>query len=180
MVRRVALLARQPEARLVHLARPGTGRRAAEQLAQHFGGSAWEWDEATGQYYYHAFLKEQPDLNWRNPAVVAAMHDALRFWLDRGVDGFRVDVIWQLIKDEQFRDNPPNPGYAEGMRPYERLLPLYTADRPEVHEIIAGLRRVIDEYDDRMLIGEIYLPLERLVTYYGEDGAGRTCRSTSS
>ena len=138
----------------------------------HFGGSGWEWDESTGQYYYHAFLKEQPDLNWRNPAVVAAMHDALRFWLARGVDGFRVDVIWQLIKDEQLRDNPPNPGFAEGMWPYERLLPLYTADRPEIHEVIAALRRVIDEYDDRVLIGEIYLPIERLVTYYGEDLRG--------
>ena len=74
-----------------------------------FGGGAWAWDQATGQYYYHAFLKEQPDLNWRNPEVRAAMHDVLRFWLDRGVDGFRVDVIWHLIKDADFRDNPPNP-----------------------------------------------------------------------
>ncbi|MFC7553291.1 alpha-amylase family glycosyl hydrolase [Pseudoroseomonas wenyumeiae] len=78
----------------------------------HFGGSAWEWDESTGQYYLHSFLKEQPDLNWRNPAVRAAMLDVLRFWLDRGVDGFRVDVIWLLIKDDQFRDNPPNPGWT--------------------------------------------------------------------
>ena len=77
-----------------------------------FGGSAWTWDETTGQYYFHAFLTEQPDLNWRNPAVQAAMLDVLRFWLDRGVDGFRVDVIWHLIKDEQFRDNPPNPDYV--------------------------------------------------------------------
>jgi alpha-glucosidase len=138
----------------------------------HFGGSGWEWDEATGQYYYHAFLKEQPDLNWRNPNVVAAMHDAMRFWLDRGVDGFRVDVIWQLIKDDQFRDNPPNPGFAEGMWPYQRLLARYTADRPEIHDVVAGLRRVVDEYDDRVLIGEIYLPIERLVTYYGEDLQG--------
>ena len=77
----------------------------------HFGGPAWEWDETTKQYYYHSFLKEQPDLNWRNPAVKQAMYDVLRFWLDRGVDGFRVDVLWMLIKDDQFRDNPVNPGY---------------------------------------------------------------------
>jgi alpha-glucosidase len=134
----------------------------------HFGGSGWEWDDATGQYYYHAFLKEQPDLNWRNPAVVAAMHDVMRFWLDRGVDGFRVDVIWHLIKDDQFRDNPPNPGFEEGMWPYKRLLPVYTSDRPEIHDVVAGLRRVVDQYDDRVLIGEIYLPIERLVAYYGE------------
>jgi alpha-glucosidase len=133
----------------------------------HFGGSGWEWDQATGQYYYHAFLKQQPDLNWRNPKVVAAMHGAMRFWLERGVDGFRVDVIWQLIKDAQFRDNPPNPGFAEGMWPYTRLLPVYTADRPEIHDVIAGLRRVVDDYDQRVLIGEIYLPIERLVAYYG-------------
>jgi alpha-glucosidase len=138
----------------------------------HFGGSGWEWDGATDQYYYHAFLKEQPDLNWRNPEVVAAMHDVMRFWLDRGVDGFRVDVIWHLIKDDQFRDNPPNPGFAEGMWPYTRLLPVYTADRPEIHDVVAGLRRVIEEYDERVLIGEIYLPVERLVAYYGRDLRG--------
>jgi alpha-glucosidase len=107
----------------------------------HFGGSGWEWDEATAQYYCHAFLKEQPDLNWRNLEVVAAMHDAMRFWLDRGVDGFRVDVIWHLIKDDQFRDNPSNPGFGEGMWPYKRLLPVYTSDRPEIHDVVAGLRR---------------------------------------
>src|SRR5918996_1253266 len=76
-----------------------------------FGGSAWEYDAQTAQYYYHAFLKEQPDLNWRNPAVRAAMHEVLRFWLDRGVDGFRVDVLWHLMKDTQFRDNPVNPAW---------------------------------------------------------------------
>ncbi len=79
-----------------------------------FGGSAWERDEKTGQYYYHAFLVKQPDLNWRNPAVEAAMLDIMRFWLDRGVDGFRVDAMWHLIKDQQWRDNPHNPEYKPG------------------------------------------------------------------
>ena len=69
----------------------------------------WESDEPTGQFYFHSFLREQPDLNWRNPEVRAAMDDVLRFWLDRGIDGFRVDVIWHLIKDDQLRDNPPTP-----------------------------------------------------------------------
>ena len=137
-----------------------------------FGGIGWTWDEATGQYYYHAFLEQQPDLNWRNLEVVAAMHDVMRFWLDRGVDGFRVDVIWHLIKDDQFRDNPPAPGYEESAGPYKRLLPVYTVDRPEIHDVVAGLRGVVDEYQDRVLIGEIYLPIERLVTYYGEDLRG--------
>ncbi len=137
-----------------------------------FGGSAWEWDAATGQYYYHAFLKEQPDLNWRNPQLRAAMYKVLRFWLDHGVDGFRVDVMWHLIKDDQFRDNPPNPDYRPNDPPYLQFRPIYTTDRPEVHEIVAEMRQVIDEYDDRVLIGEIYLPVERLVQYYGEDLRG--------
>jgi alpha-glucosidase len=96
----------------------------------------------------------------------------MRFWLDRGVDGFRVDVLWHLIKDDLWRDNPPNPGFRPGMSPYDRLLPVYTADRPEVLGVVAGLRRVLDGYDQRVLIGEIYLPIERLVTYYGEDLSG--------
>jgi alpha-glucosidase len=137
-----------------------------------FGGPAWEFDSTTGQYYYHAFLKEQPDLNWRNPAVVAAMHDAMRFWLARGVDGFRVDVIWHLIKDDHFRDNPINLGWREGQDPFHRIVHVYTADRPEIHDVIAGMRAVVDEFDDRVLIGEIYLPIERLVAYYGADLKG--------
>jgi alpha-glucosidase len=137
-----------------------------------FGGGAWQLDAATGQYYYHAFLPEQPDLNWRNPEVVEAMLGVLRFWLDRGVDGFRVDVLWHLVKDADFADNPPNPGWREGMDPYQALVPVHTTDRPEVHEIVAQMRRVLDGYADRVLIGEIYLPVERLVQYYGTDLRG--------
>jgi alpha-glucosidase len=76
-----------------------------------FGGSAWTWDEAPGHYYYHAYLAEQPDLTWRNPNVHAPMQEALRFWLQRGGDGFRIDVMWHLIKDAAFRDNSPNPAW---------------------------------------------------------------------
>ncbi|MFX4447015.1 alpha-amylase family glycosyl hydrolase, partial [Acinetobacter baumannii] len=83
-----------------------------------------------GQYYYHAFLKEQPDLNWRNPAVREAIYDVMRFWLSKGVDGFRVDVIWHLIKDLDFRDNPPNPHYVEGRPPHEKILTQYSTDQP--------------------------------------------------
>ncbi len=137
-----------------------------------FGGSAWTYDEHTGQYYYHAFLKEQPDLNWRNPEVQEAMMDVLRFWLDRGVDGFRVDVIWHIVKDEEFRDNPPNTEYAPGQPPHHQVLATYSTDRPEIHDIIARMRSLVDEYDDRMIVGEIYLPVERLVTYYGAHGSG--------
>jgi alpha-glucosidase len=138
----------------------------------HFGGSAWEFDEKTQQYYLHEFLKEQPDLNWRNPAVKAAMFDALRFWLRKGVDGFRVDVMWLMIKDDQFRDNPPNPGYHLGQGSKERLLPIYDADRPEIHDLVAEMREVLEEFGDRVLIGEIYLPVQQLMSYYGKDLAG--------
>jgi alpha-glucosidase len=137
-----------------------------------FGGSGWELDETTGQYYYHAFLKEQPDLNWRNPAVVEAMLGAMRFWLARGVDGFRIDVIYHLVKDDLFRDNPANPRWKEGNDPFQALVPVYTTDRPEVHDIITKMRALFDEFEDRVIIGEIYLPIERLVAYYGVDLKG--------
>jgi alpha-glucosidase len=137
-----------------------------------FGGSAWTFDAASGQFYYHAFLREQPDLNWRNPQVRAAMFDVLRFWMRRGVDGFRVDVLWHLLKDKLWRDNPPNPDWREGQPDIGRYLQVHSTDQPEIHELVAEMRRVVDEYPDRVLIGEIYLPIERLVTYYGRDLTG--------
>ena len=137
-----------------------------------FGGAAWEWDESTGQYYYHAFLKEQPDLNWRNPEVQKAMLDVLRFWLERGVDGFRVDVMWHMIKDENFTDNPLNPDWQIHMSTYDQLLPVNSTDPPEVHGIVKMMRHLLDEFDERMMIGEIYLPINKLVAYYGNDRSG--------
>ena len=151
---------------------PAPGGGPPNNWLAHFGGPAWTWDEGRGQYYYHSFLPTQPDLNWRNQEVRRAMHDVLRFWLRRGVDGFRVDVIWMMIKDETFRDNPPNPDWRQGRRAFESIMPLYTADRPEVHAVVAEMRGVLDEFDDRVLIGEIYLPIDRLVTYYGQGGRG--------
>src|SRR5262249_17200314 len=138
---------------------PGPGGAAPNNWLSEFGGSAWQLDPATGQYYYHAFLAAQPDLNWRNPQVRQPMHEVVRFWLRRGVDGFRVDVIWHLIKDDQFRDNPINPDFRPDDPPHKKLIPLHTADLPEVHDIVRGLRRVVDEFDARLLIGEIYLPI---------------------
>jgi alpha-glucosidase len=141
-----------------------------------FGGPAWTFDVATGQYYEHQFLPEQPDLNWRKPEVRQAMYAAMRFWLKRGIDGFRVDVIYHLIKDDQFRDNPPNPDFVEGGDPSHRLRPLYTADRPEVQSIVAEMRQVLDEFStaesSKVLIGEVYLPVPRLMNYYGKDADG--------
>jgi len=138
-----------------------------------FGGSAWTYDAMSGQYYLHLFHVKQPDLNWRNPAVRATLLDALRFWFDRGVNGFRIDVLWLMIKDDRFRDNPPDPDYRpDHDQPVAAQRQLYNADRPEMVELIAALRAVADEYDERVLIGEIYLPTERLVTYYGAGGRG--------
>ncbi len=151
---------------------PGPGGGPPNNWLSNFGGGAWEWDEHTQQYYLHAFLKEQPDLNWRNPEVQQAMLDVLRFWHDRGVGGFRVDVIWHIVKDDEFRDNPVNPEYRPGQPPHHQVLATYSTDRPEVHDIIGLMRRAIDEYDERMMVGEIYLPVERLVTYYGAHGSG--------
>jgi len=129
-----------------------------------FGGSAWTRDPASGRFYYHAYLAEQPDLNWRHPAVREAMLDVLRFWIARGADGFRIDALRQLVKDDRFRDNPPNPAWREGDDDYGRVIPRYTTDRPEVAEQVARFRAAVG--DERLLIGELYLPFERLVTYY--------------
>ena len=134
-----------------------------------FGGGGWEWCETRGQYYYHAFLKEQCDLNWRNPDVVAAMHDVLRFWLKRGVDGFRVDVIWHLLKDPEWRDNPPNPDWKPTEPKVREILQIMTCDQPGILDLVKGMRRVLDEFDDRVLIGELYLDVPRLCAYYGDD-----------
>lgn len=137
-----------------------------------FGGSAWTLDEVTGQYYYHAYLKEQPDLNWRNPEVVQQMCDVLRFWFDRGVDGFRVDAIHHLLEDEKERDNPANPDWRPGMPPNQRWVRRRTIDQPGVHDSIKAMRRVGDNYRDTVMIGEAYLPIDRLMAYYGTDLTG--------
>jgi alpha-glucosidase len=147
-------------------AAPGGG--PPNNWESYFGGPAWEKDVNTGQYYLHLFHKKQPDLNWRNPQTREAMFDVMRFWFERGVDGFRVDVLAALMKDEAYRDNPPDPGWREGDSPFLRQQRLYTEDRPEIHELVCKMRAVADEYDERVLIGELYLPLGRLVTYYGE------------
>jgi alpha-glucosidase len=124
--------------------------------------SAWTLDPATGQYYMHHFLPEQPDLNWWNEDVRRAIDEVLRFWLDRGVDGFRVDVAHGLVKDEKLRSNPR-------FRIRGRRNPR-NWDLDEVHEIHRRWRRVLDSYPDRMAVGEVDPQgLRRLVRYYGND-----------
>ncbi|MGD2145460.1 MAG: alpha-amylase family glycosyl hydrolase [Anaerolineae bacterium] len=142
-----------------------------------FGGSAWEWDELTGQYYLHSFLKEQPDLNWRNPEVRNAMFDVVRFWLDRGVDGFRIDVAHYIMKDPELSDNPPAPRNARSIhRPlgdYDSQLHLYDKGHNDIHEVYRGLREVLDSYNGdwpRVSIGEIHIfDREEWSSYYGDN-----------
>jgi alpha-glucosidase len=142
-----------------------------------FGGSAWEWDEPSGQYYFHSFLKEQPDLDWSNPEVRAAMADVMRFWLDRGIGGFRVDVISLLAKGRELQYLPDavplDPAALSDPLMARRVLARQVwGNAPEIHEHIAEMRRVVDEYRERVLIGEIHLPPKRLVAYYGTDLTG--------
>ena len=132
-----------------------------------FNGSAWQFDERTGQYYLHLYDVKQPDLNWRHPQVRQEMYNVMRFWLDRGVDGFRVDALEVLLKDEQFRNNPLNPRWKPGDLPHTRLLETYVVDQPGMHDIMHEMRTLVNSYDGRVLIGELYLPLERLMPYYG-------------
>jgi len=126
--------------------------------ASAFGGSAWEWHEVTGQFYFHSFLREQPDLDWTNPRVRVQMTDVLRFWLRRGVDGFRIDVVNLLAKGRELQ---PTGGVLGPDGPW--------GDQHAIHPIMRDLRAVADEFDDRVLIGEIWLPLEQLVTFYGAE-----------
>jgi alpha-glucosidase len=130
---------------------------------------AWTFDAVTGQYYHHSFLPEQPDLNWWNPEVRAAFDGILRFWLDRGVDGFRIDVAHRMARDPHLLDNPEY-DLADGEH-----LATWTEDNaprdqdwPEVHEILRGFRRTLEEYDARIAIGEVFiLDPRRLIGYYG-------------
>ena len=135
-----------------------------------FGGPAWTWDEQTQQYYLHSFLPEQPDLNWRNPEVVEAMHNALRFWLQRGVDGFRVDAILCLIKHDSFADNPPVEPGSYWERWGHRFEPRFTINQPEMFEHVRLMRRIFDEFDERVHIGETSTTdVSGLIPYYGDN-----------
>jgi alpha-glucosidase len=129
---------------------PGKNGKPPNNWKSAFGGSAWEFDSRTGEYYLHSFLKEQPDLNWRNPDMRKSVYKIIRFWLDRGVDGFRLDVVNWFVKDEKLRNNPFT------IKPLDPEKHKYDRNRPEVHKYLNELRSVIDEYDDRMTVGEVF------------------------
>jgi len=134
-----------------------------------FGHSAWKFDPATNQYYYHHFYTEQPDLNWRNPEVRKAMYDAMRFWFKRGVAGFRLDAVSRLFEDPDLHDDPILPG--ENAYGDSNIVHKYTDNLPEVHEVLREMRRVADEFPgNRVLIGEADEPnITELTKMYGKD-----------
>jgi alpha-glucosidase len=121
--------------------------------ASFFGGSAWTWDRTRGQFYMHTFLPEQPDLNWRDPAVREAMLTMVRGWLERGVDGFRLDVFNAFFKHV---DMPSNPRRYRGRRPYARQVHRYDKDQPELAGLLAEFRALVDSYPGRMTVGELF------------------------
>lgn len=146
-----------------------------------FGGIAWEWDEKTAQYYLHSFVKEQPDLNWRNPEVQAAMYETLRFWLKRGVDGFRVDVAHFIMKDPALRDNPPAQIKGAAMHrshgdAYDSQSHIHDHGHPDSHPIYKEVRKILDEYSQtspRVSVGEIHIfEFEKLAEFYGTPEEG--------
>ena len=118
-----------------------------------FGGKGWTFDSTRGQYYYHSFLPEQPDLNWRDQNTVDAIFNEVSFWLEKGIDGFRLDVINLIIKDDKFRDNPKI--FGTRPRPYDMQRHIFDRNRPESHAKIRSLRKLTDKYPQRMLVGEI-------------------------
>ena len=130
-----------------------------------FGGPAWTFDEGTGQYYMHSYLASQPDLNWRNPEVVAALGDVIRFWLARGIDGFRLDAVSRLMKHPEVADDPPDregdPASPRGITQPGRYL------RPELAGAVRAIRRVVDEFPGRVLIGEVWAPASERAFLYG-------------
>ena len=134
-----------------------------------FGGPGWTLDEKTGQYYFHNHLAEQPDLNWWNEEVRDAFDGIFRFWSDRGVAGFRIDVCNVIIKDAELRDNPPATEEDDFETQMFGQRSVYNANRPEVHDVIRRWRRLADAYDEpRLLIGETPVPLDRLAEFYGD------------
>ncbi len=131
-----------------------------------FGDSVWEFDEKSGQYYLHSFLKSQPDLNWRNPKVVNAMLGVLEYWIKQGVDGFRIDAFEFLIKDKRFLDEPKNPNYIEGIqRPRESLLHCFTEGQPQMFKILGQISRFLAKYPGKFMVTESYAGIDHMVGF---------------
>lgn len=142
------------------------GKHPPNKWQSVFGGKAWHYDEATEQYYYAMFLKEEPDLNWWNLEAYNKIMDLFRFWLDRGVDGFRLDVFNAYFKDNQFRDNPPK----LGIRPFDWQKHIYDVSRPELMGALKDIRTILDSYRERYAVGETFIATaEQAAKYVGAD-----------
>ena len=132
-----------------------------------FGGSAWQFHPETGQYYLHSFLKDQPDLNWDNPDLRAAMHDNMRFWLDLGVDGIRVDAVDWMAKDPKLRDNPPNPHYSPGVDdPFHAFERRYSRNGPQLFGYLREMAAVVKAYPHGFMVTETYPDRRNIVQQY--------------
>ena len=142
---------------------PLEGRDLPNNWQSYFGGTGWTYSPKRQQFYFHTFNENQPDLNWKNPEVRAAVYDIIRFWLDRGVDGFRLDASSVYSKDLYFRDNPLKYG-ASDKNDYNNYHHLYDKNLPENHQIIREIRTILDEYGERVLIGETFID-NRLYDY---------------
>jgi len=164
------------------------GKKPPNNWKNNFYGSAWTWDDHTEQYYLHSFLKEQPDLNWHNPEVREAIYDVVRFWLERGADGYRLDVAHHYCKDPFLRDNPPFilRQKSEYVMPWhdrlpalnlyyylqlpELQVPRYNKHQPETHRILKDIRSILDSYPEKTSVGEIQSEDPRITaSYYGDD-----------
>jgi alpha-glucosidase len=145
---------------------PLPGGKKPNNWGSIFGGSGWELDPATGQYYFHMFVKEQPDVNWRNPEVRQEMLNVFRFWLERGVDGFRLDVFNAYFKHPELADNPPK----FGLRKFDRQKHINDIAQPEMMPLLQEVRAILDSYNERYAVGETFLvPPESAASYCGDD-----------
>lgn len=147
---------------------PAPGGGQPNNWKSMFGGNGWEYDENLGQFYFHMFNKHQPDLNWRNPEVRSAMLGIFRYWLDKGVDGFRLDVFNAWYKDAALRDNPRLPGIHR--RPYDSYQHIYDISQPEMIPALQDIRKIMDAYPDRYVVGETFMAdSAQARTYIGTD-----------
>jgi alpha-glucosidase len=144
---------------------PGRFGGAPNNWESVFGGKAWKWDALTRKYFFHTFLEQQPDLNWRNSKARQSVMDVFRFWLDRGVDGFRLDVVDAYYKDSMLRSNPP----ALGIRAFDRQQHIYDKDQPELLGAYREIRSILDSYGERMAVGEVGGGVEKAARY-SQDG----------
>jgi alpha-glucosidase len=165
---RQSRVSRENAKRAWYIWAPGKGNGPPNNWRSAFAGPAWSYDSRTAEWYMHSFLPEQPDLNYRCAEMVEEMHRVMQFWLERGVDGFRIDAVSRLSKDPMLRDNPHETDCAEasasgasGVR-----VNFYCHDRPEVHELLRGFRRVLDSYGERMMVGEVWPREQSLLRDY--------------